>query len=149
MFDDLWVDPPPLATLRPPPPGLVCSPGGRPVTVEVAHRGGNVLAMPGVVMAWARLPREEWAVLVVWSAYRIVDGKDAEAARWSWLRYDARTIKTVPAPAPGNVWEHPWYGMIPRFEAAAAEASLTLPEPMRAAALRLHPKAPVLPAPRP
>lgn len=149
MFDDLWLDPAPAATLRPPPAHLACCPGGRPVTVQVLHAGGNQLAMPGVVMAWARLPRERWAVLLVWCAYRSVGGKDTESARWAWVRYDERAMRPAPSPAPGNVWDHPWYGMIPDFEQAAAQASLTLPEPMRAAALRLHPRARVAPAPRP
>lgn len=144
MFDDLWLDPVPMATLRPPPAHLVTDPGGRTVRVEVLHAGLKTLSMPGVVLAWARLPGFRWAVLLVWSAYRLNDaGKEIETARWSWVRYEEKLIRPEPSPAPGNFWEHPWYGQIDGFEQAAQQAALTLPEDLRAAALRLHPKAPV------
>lgn len=136
-----WVDPVLVELLPPPPPDRITSPGSRLVTVAMTQPNGYQVASKGAVLAWARMRGGRWAMLFAWTGYRRVNGERKASARWSWCWVGRREVFVREPVKPGNPWGATWYGYRDvALDGAIAEAVTSLPESMRAAAMRVVPR---------
>lgn len=127
--------------LPPPPPERIVSPGSRLIAVAVTNPDGYQLSNAGIVLAWARMRSGRWAMLFAWTGRRRVKGGLESSARWSWCWVGQREVYVrVPVKEP-NPWGMTWYGRRDvALDGAIAEAVISMPEPMRAAAMRVVPR---------
>jgi hypothetical protein len=136
-----WIDPVLVWLLPPPPPERITSPGSRLLAVSVTKPDGYQESNSGVVLAWARMNAGRWAMLFAWSGVRRINGERQASARWSWCWVGRREVYVREPVKEPNPWGMIWYGQRDvNLDAAVAEAVISLPEPMRAAAMRVVPR---------
>lgn len=134
-----------MNVLPPPPPERIVSPGARHVSVAVKQPNGYQLSNAGAVLAWARLRNGAWAMLFVWTGLRRVGGERQPSVRWSWCWVGRRDVYVHEPVKQPNPWGMAWYGQhSAELEAGIAEAVASLPESMRAAALKPVPRGELL-----
>jgi len=141
MFDkcdgwahEVWVEP-----IAAPAPEQIITPGGK--TVSVRNPPGTTPAGSqwGVVLAWTRLAGG-WGCLLVLDGlrWRTPGGKLDASAWWLWCRYNP-VVFVSQKPGKdhlpyGPLWHKRFAGM--QFDQAVHEAAGSLPEHLRAVALR-------------
>ena len=136
--DHGWTGSTILQPVPTPPLERIVAPGGRLVTVHTVPPTSPHQSHPAVILAWARLPgASEWACLMVWGGWRRdAGGWERPSARWGWCRFRTERVGRLKpwADQPGGLR---WFGRHAgsEFEAAYAEAAVSLPEGMQAAAL--------------
>lgn len=139
--DGGWISPVLVELLPPPPPDRITSPGSRLVAVAVTKPDGYQVSNGGVVLAWARMTGGRWAMLFAWTGQRRMKGELEASARWSWCWVGRREVYVREPVKKRNPWGMTWYGHRDvALDGAIAEAVVSLPESMRAAAVRVVPR---------
>lgn len=134
-----WVEEPILPELPPPPPNLVRVRGAQLIRVTAFDPAGNRRGFTeAVVLAWAPLRGGGWGVLTAWLSGWQSGGRTTGRGRWAWCRLPDDLSLVTPMPPPRNLLEDDeWHGHHPDhgITIAMRQAALTLPEPLRDAAL--------------
>lgn len=130
-----------LDLVKPPPREMIEAPGGRFVVISEPMSAPPPRATAyALIIAWAPIDRRTrtWACLVAWDGWRNdAAGRPRPGARWSWARFDRERISYHP-PWPDKIPELRFFGRNQGhdLELAWFEAVESLPEQMRAAALK-------------
>lgn len=134
-----WVEEPILPELPPPPPNLVRVRGAQLIRVTAFDPAGNRRGFTeAVVLAWAPLRGGGWGVLTAWLSGWQSAGRTTGRGRWAWCRLPDDLSLVTPMPPPRHLLEDDeWHGHHPDhgITIAMRQAALTLPEPLRDAAL--------------
>lgn len=141
-----WVDDPPLPEITPPPSGVPLTLGATLIRVyDVAELAGGERRRRGyteaVILARTPYPAGGWAALAAWLGSWQQGTHTTGRARWGWVRLpgpDDERVQPMPRPSAASLIEGAeWHGHheLSEFAEAVRQASATLPEGDRAAAL--------------
>lgn len=136
-----WVDDPILPEVSAPPPERVLVRGAqliRVINVDAPNRASRKGFTEAVILAWARLPDGDWAVLAAWQGAWQQHGHTTGLARCGWVRLLTDRVQAMPIPpVSGLIDGAQWHGHheLSQFAEAVRQAALLLPEDQREAAL--------------